>query len=397
MQQTCGTARLISLAFGLSLVPGAEAVRAEEPRKIGDVVITGFLEAESGFDSNPDNRFFEDGTSLLKGEGGLTFSRLTKATASELNIGARGVDFDQLEEGLEKRWDARASFHSTIALSDADKLKFGLSGVRDFFSLQRADIARAYLDYTHTADTSRWRFQGRSHVEQNIESDVQGTLALDIFNVTRDRAFDYVRTDGQVGFIGLTNKQFQPFFIYQVADLSYYHQVANPTVDRDAMEQFGIAGIRYQPNKDFRFDLGWRVSYRDFGDLDVPNFATDFVDINAFWQVTETFKLTGVVERFFSEPSTSLGLADDTTAYGVTADWDLTPKLRFSTAVHTYRQAPIGDDFKFFRTTLSGVISYDMNDTTQYFISAYGRWVEETVTGDSYDRYKIGSGVRIRF
>ncbi len=309
----------------------------------------------------------------------------------------RGVNFDQLEEGLENRWDARASFHSTIALSDANKLKFGASYVRDFFSLQRADIGHAYVDFTHVATDYRLRLQGRSHVEQNIENTAQGTLPFDIFNVTRDRAFDYVRTDGQVGLIAFTSRQLQPFLIYQLADLSYYHQVSNPTLDRDAVEQFGIAGLRYQPHKDFRFDLGWRVSYRDFGDRVVPNSATDYLDINAFWQVTDTLKFTGIVERYFSEPSTSLGLADDTTAYGITADWDITQKIRLSTSVNTYRQAPIGDDFKFFKTTVSGVLSYDANETTQYFLSAYGRWVEEVVTDDYYDRYKIGSGVRVKF
>jgi hypothetical protein len=195
----------------------------------------------------------------------------------------------------------------------------------------------------------------------------------------------------------MTKAMFQPFMIYNFGDVNYYNQVAGASINRDARDQFGVAGVRIEFDKTFRVDVAGRINHREFDDVDITRFTRGFVDINAYWQPTNSFKATLVIERFIKEPATSFGLADDDRAVGLTADWQIDPKWRMSWAGYYDRIEAIGDDVRYNKYSTLLSLTYEPTKNYEIFVSGLGKWVTEEVSGDSYSRYKIGSGVRFKF
>lgn len=361
-----------------------------------DLKFKPYIEVEGGYDSNPDNLVAKEGSSFEKMEAGLRASAERKNQYHELNLKVRDVRFNDLDRS--NRWEIKAAWDSTFELSDSETLKTGTSFFRDFFSLDRANIYHSYTEYAKRTEDYRLRLQARSHVEQNIGDDGQrDETDTDIFNISRGKAFDYSKSDGQVSLLTFTRYWVQPFAIYDLADLDYFNQVSNPLVDRNALEQYGVAGLRFQFNKDFRIDVGGRVNDRDFNDKTIDRKNTAWVDVNAYWQPTDDVKLTALLERVIKEPSTSFGLADDVRTVGATFDWDFCRNWSLAVAGYYDRVEPIGDDLRYNKYLTTATLSYEPNDNLELFLSTLGKWVNEEVTGESYDRYKIGAGARLKF
>ncbi|MEQ1718414.1 MAG: outer membrane beta-barrel protein, partial [Hyphomicrobium sp.] len=242
-----------------------------------------------------------------------------------------------------------------------------------------------------------FKMLGKNHTEHNFDNDVQGTKTFDDFVVSRARSFDYSRSDGQMNLLTFTRSMFQPFAIYDFGHIDFYNQTAGASRDRDATENFGIAGVRFQPHQDFRIDVGYRLNHRAFDDRTVSSFTSDSIDINMFWQPFKDLKLTGVVERYFDESTSSFGLVDDVQTYGTTVDWTLMPRWRLAGTTYFDRETAVGDTIIYKKLTSTLSLTHDINEHLEIFVSGLGKWVKEEASGDSYDRYKIGSGLRYKF
>ncbi len=354
-----------------------------------------YAEIEGGYDSNPDNLVRHKGSAFEKLESGLVASQETTDAFYLLALKGRDVHFESLDRS--QRWDFKAEAEAAFQLSERSKLKIDGSYLHDAFSLDRADIYKARADYSYTAPDFRVRLQAKSHVEKNIGGDEQGALDIDVFNATRNSAFDYWRADGQIAVLAFTSGWLQPFAIYDYANIDYFSQAADPSIDRNAREQFGIAGVRVQPSKDFRIDLGARVNHREFDEPTLRRFTSTFFDANLFWQPIDDVKITAVIERYLREPTTSFGLVDDVKSYGLTIDWRVQQAWFIKGSVYYDEIRPIADDFKFHKITTSLSVSYRPSDRLELFVSGLTRWSHEVVTDESYDRFKIGSGVRFKF
>jgi hypothetical protein len=388
--------RLAELICSLAAaVAGATTAFAEQQVPGTKVEFKPYVEAEGGYDSNSDNLVDNTPSAFEKIEGGLTLSAKTPSEYTALTLRARELHFDDIDR--ENRWDFKAAFDATFDLSDTQTLKVGTNYFRDFLSLDRADIISSYGDYALRTQDFRFRAEAKSHVEINIEDGGQGDETLDVFNVSRGKAFDFSRTDGRVSLLTFTRFWLQPFVIYDYANLDYFSQVSNPLIDRNANEQFGIAGARVEFDKRFRIDVGLRLNDREFDDDVVHRFSSEYVDVNMFWQPVDALKITGIVERILDEPSTSFGLADDVRSYGSTLDWDFSPRWSLSLSGYYDRVEPIGDDLLYNKLIGTVAVTYEPNDNTELFVSTLGKWVREEETGDEYTRFKVGSGVRLKY
>ena len=354
-----------------------------------------YAEVEGGYDSNPDNLVHHKGSAFEKLEAGVVASQTTTDAFYLLALKARDVHFETLDRS--QRWDFKAEAEAAFQLSDTSKLKIDGSYLHDSFSLDRADIYKARADYTYKEADYRVRLQAKSHVEKNIGGDERGALDIDVFNATRSSAFDHWRADGQIALLGFTRGWLQPFAIYDYANIDYFSQAADPSIDRNAREQFGIAGLRVQPSKDFRIDLGARLNHREFDEPTLRRFTSTFFDANLFWQPIDELKITAVIERFLRETTTAFGLADDVKSYGMTVDWRVQTAWFIKGSVYYDEIKPIGDDFKFRKVTTSLSVTYRPSDRLELFASGLTRWSHEEFSGDGYDRYKIGGGVRFKF
>lgn len=377
--------------FGLSVV---SAWSGDVPGT--KVVYSNYIEVEGGYDTNPDSLIRHTATPFGKLEFGGKAAAERPQELYELTYKLRGVKFEDLD--IDNRWDGRIGLDMKFDLAPNQDVKIGSSYLRDFFSLNRADVVKSYADYSYRAEDFKVRLQAKSHIETNIERSTGLAPAdPDVFDVIRGKAFDYSKTEGQVAFIGFTWAMVQPFVIYNFANVDYFNQVANPIIDRNAVDQFGIAGVRLDFGKAFRIDLGGRVNDRDFEDRDITRFRSSFFDMNFVWNPTSTLQVKAVIERLIKEPSTAFGLADDVHSYGITTDWKATEKLRFVVSAYYDRVVPIGDDFAFNKYTLTATSNYELASNLDWFVSGLAKWVNDDVTGESYTRFKLGSGFRMKF
>lgn len=391
---------MVAILSGLSYSPLAFA---EEATTVpGTVAIAGtswkfspYIETEGGYDTNPDGLVARVGSSFAKIETGGDVKAKSATETYIASVRARNFEY----EGLERphRWDFRAALEGQFDLPDQQTLKLGSSFLRDRYSLNQGDLYRGFVDYSRKGENYRLRLQGKSELLSNEDHENPGDIDVDLFNAARGRAFDYLRSEGQVALLTFTQLMVQPFAIYNWADANYYNQVEDRSIDRNAREQFAIAGVRLQLDPSFRVDVGQRINERHFDDSEVHSFHSSFYDINVYWSPAEWLTITGVVERTIKEPSTALGLADDVRTYGATISWRLSPQFRINGDGFYDHIAAIGDTLVFDKYTarLSG--TYEVTKNLELFVSMLGRWNKEETTGESYQRYRIGSGVRINF
>lgn len=355
-----------------------------------------YVETEAGIDTNPDNRFDQDGSGFVKLETGM---RATMERAKEyyaLTLKGRFLDFRDLEDE-QHRPDFKAAVDTSFTLSDTETLTAGTYFLRDLISLAEADIFHSYLEYAVRTDSFRLKLTGKNHTEHNFDNAAQGTERFDTFVISRPKAFDYARSDGKLSILAFAQGMLQPFFIYDFGHIDYYNQYSAASLDRDATEHFGIGGLRFQPDRNFRIDVGYRLNARDFEDRVTTHKTTDFIDINVFWQPVETLRFTGVVERYFDEATTAFGVVDDVKTYGMTFEWDLDPKWRATGTAYYDRETALGDTLRFDKVTTTMSVTHYWDKNIELFVSGLAKWVEEDLSGESYDRYKIGSGIRVNF
>ena len=357
-----------------------------------------YVESEAGYDSNPDNSFDEDGTSLLKLEAGFKATAETESEFYKLAVRGRFIDYHDLPEDIRHRADFRASLDTTIVLSKSETLYAGTYFLRDLISLARADIGNSYLEYALKKDDFRVKLQAKSHVEHNFDNDSQlAGESFDNFSVSRARAFDYARSDGQINVLTFTRSWLQPFAIFDYGNINYYNQVAGASIDRDANEFYAIGGIRLQPASNFRIDAGYRYNYRDMDDQNFSQEEKGYIDLNVFWKPIDTLKVTGIVERHFDEPSSSFGIVEDVKSYGTVVDWDFARDWRLTATGFYDREETVGVDRLDKKYTGTLAVTHYTSQNMEVFLSTLFKHVEEDFTGDSYNRYKVGAGVRLKF
>ena len=75
----------------------------------------------------------------------------------------------------------------------------------------------------------------------------------------------------------------------------------------------------------------------------------------------------------------------------VSGSWTLYGKA-FLDEVH-----PIGDTFDFSKYNLGLGAINELKKNTDIYADYAGKYVKDSVTGDSYTRHRIGAGVRLKF
>lgn len=387
-----------ALLGAVTLCVGAPIIACAEEISVPGTTVkyNTYIEGEGGYDSNPDSLFRQAGSPFERVEGSFKVTSTTATETYDFTLKGRDIQFNDLDDS--NRWDAKATINGSLVVGQGQKLSLGTYYLRDFVALDKLEVVHSYGEYAVTGDDYRVRLETRSHIEHNLGEDVRGLKQIqDDFDVSRGAAFDYSRTDGRVSAIAMTKAMLQPFMIYNFGGLDYFNQASGASIDRSARDQFAIAGLRFEFDKTLRVDVGGRVNHRDFDDKAISTFTRGFVDINAHWQPTQAFKATLVIERFLREPTTSFGLADDVRSVALTAEYRIDPLWRINAAGYYDRVEAVGDDFRYNKYSTTMSLTYEPNKSYEIFVSGIAKWVTEEVSGESYTRFKIGSGVRFNF
>ncbi|MEQ1719351.1 MAG: outer membrane beta-barrel protein [Hyphomicrobium sp.] len=388
------------------------------------IIIRPHAAIETGYDSNLDGAHSAKGSWFEKTGGGFNFKADRPGQAFHLSIAGQDFRFPELEKP--HRWDVEVAGGVEYALWDSAKLKFETSFLRDYYPSHPAEVGATRLELVETAKTFNLRLMAKATAEHSLsgapgpdfDGDYDGSGPddpdamiervngseydtsdpdQDYPHLPRNTAFDVLRFDAHMALMVGTDQWLQPFVIANAAILDYFSQSPLSLIDRNATEQFAVAGVRLKPSSAFWVDIGGRVNHRDFDDLHVSQFTSVWGDTRLYWQVNDDLKFTGRIERFIREPVTSLGLADDVRTFGLSMDWRVSEDVRV-VAKGTFDQfSAVGEVAE--REKLFGRLDvfYALSDRIELFTSVLGRHFILTTTDTATERVRASAGVNVKF
>jgi hypothetical protein len=353
----------------------------------GSGKISFFATTESGFDSNLDNRFVSHGSPFdLVQLGASGAYKATDSSAYSFYLGGRDYWYRDLD--LSQRYDVDAAVGARYDFSPNTALKVGTSYYKDAISLDQFDIYKGFADLVNEGESYRFRLKLDSHTEVSTNE----SEFIDV----RNKDFNYTKNGTTASLLMWRTMMIAPFIMANYSDIDYFDQLATSPIDRRAKEYWGVTGARVTFNPGFFVDLGARYNHRDFADHAISQFSSTFYDARLFWRITNGLTLNGVVERQIKEPTTLFGLADDVTTYEVSFDQRIdqwTIRGRF----FVDHVEPIGDPLNYYQYNWSVGLGYQLSKNAEVFTEYLGRHVSEKVNDATYERARVGAGIRMTF
>jgi hypothetical protein len=346
-----------------------------------------FAATQGGFDSNLDNRVASHGSPFEMFQLGANGSyKPTDSSAYSFYLSGRDFWYNDL--AVPQRYDVDAAVGARYDFSPETALKIGTSYYKDAISLDRFDYYKSFADLVNEGESYRLRVRLDSHTEVSTNESA--------FTGIRNKDFDFTKNGSTASLLMMRNLMIAPFIMGNYTDIDYFNQLANAQIDRRAREFWGAAGARVTFNPDFFVDLGARYNHRDFADQTITQFSSTFYDARLSWHVIDGLTLHGIVERQIKEPTTSFGLADDVTTYEVSFDERIERwTLRGRAFLDHIR--PIGDPVNYYKYNWFLGIGYEFSKNTELFAEYLGRHVTEKVNDTTYERARVGAGVRVTF
>jgi Putative beta-barrel porin 2 len=346
-----------------------------------------FAATQAGFDNNLDNRVASRASPFEMLQLGANGSyKPTDSSAYSFYLSGRDFWYNDLP--VSQRYDIDAAVGARYDFSPETALKIGTSYYKDAISLDRFDIYKGFADLVNEGETYRLRVKLDSRTEVSTNESV--------FANVRNKDFDFTKNGTTASLLMMRNMMIAPFIIGNYTDIDYFNQLANAPIDRRAREFWGTAGARVTLNPDFFIDLGARYNHRDFADQAITQFSSTFYDARLTWHVTDGLTLHGTVERQIKEPTTSFGLADDVTTYEIAFDQRIQRWTLRGRAFLDHVQ-PIGDTVNYYKYNWFLGIGYEFAKNTELFAEYLGRHVTERVNDLTYERARVGAGVRVTF
>jgi hypothetical protein len=354
-----------------------------------------FAATQAGFDSNLDNRFLSRSSPFEMLQLGTSGSyKPTDSSAYSFYLSSRDFWYNNLD--VSQRYDIDAAVGARYDFSPTTALKIGSSYYKDAISLDRYDYYKGFADLINEGEIYRLRVKLDSLTEVSTNQLLSGTVAPNIFAVANNKAFDFTKNGATASLLMMQKQMIAPFIVGNYADVDYFEQVANPSINRTAWEYWTTAGARVTFSPDFSVDLGARYNHRNFDDLIFTQFSSAYPDIRFTWHAYDGWTVRGIVERQIVEPTTSFGLADDLTTYELDFDKRF-DQWTFSGRAFLNHVKPIGDPFNYYKYNWFVGLGYDIDKNTKLFAEYYGRWVTEKVSDLAYERTRVGAGVRVSF
>lgn len=356
-----------------------------------------FVDFETGYDSNLDGSVRNrQGSVFAKGEAGFSLKARTDTRLFSTFIKGRRYKYEALD--ISNRWDFEAALGMRAYLGNNQTLKIGASFYRDQIALSTADLFDGFVDYKFRTDDISLRFKAKSHTEINTaDSDPGGVTNINIFNITRNSAFDYHRPEATLSVLTFKRSIIQPFFIGGAYYSDYFREVSNPVLTRVAAGLYVIGGARLKIGDNFRVDLGFRHNYRDTEDKLITEARRSFFDGRLKWTPTDRLKITAFVERKFRESTSLFGVVDDVRSYGIGAHLRLTDKIYTKFSGKIEQKDPFGDDLLYTKYVAKGSVTYKLNKKIELYSDWLYKRVEEDFFDESYNRYRGSAGVRVVF
>ncbi len=356
-----------------------------------------YVDVSTGYDSNLDGLVSNPTASgFVKVEAGFSWKTYVGPQLFSSFGKIRNFDYNNLD--VNNRYDLEAALGWRLKIDDNQTLKAGASFYRDHIALSKADLFDSFIDYRISKEQYSLRLKGKIHTELNTSADgAIGSETIDVFNISRNQAFDYHRPEATLNLLMLKQLPVQPFFIGGIYHANYFHEVAAPVLTREARGYYTIGGARIKLGNDFRVDLGMRYNRRFTQDKLVTHGMSNYFDGRLRWLPFENLKITAGVERKFSETTALFGVFDDVKIYTLGADWSLRDNVLLHLSGKKEVKDPFGDDLLYTIYTLKATASYRPKEQLEIYGEFLGKFVDEEFFNENYERYTIEVGVRMNF
>lgn len=360
------------------------------------ILVVPELRVEGGYDSNHDKLFTEDDSSFGLVDGSLLFGYVKDDRAVTLTFKGSYDRFSDLDP--DDRWDAGVSLDSYYRLNQNWEYSGGLFYLRDEVSLSENETFSSYsqLDYTtsHLEAYLRSESYDLKYTGETSGIDVIAPLDQPFF---RDKAFDHRRHQIAGGAIFRPNQLVGYYANGGFGIINYTNQPDESVINKDADEFWISGGFRFNLSPHLRAELGWRYNDRDIDDATFGNYDSNGFDAKVIWVPNSLLAVTYEADTFLGESAAAFSVVADVERHSITVA--LRPTSRSNIDLYAARELrkEVGSGLKYDEEKFAATYSYDLTNTSQFYVSALYEHIEENATVSDYERFRIGVGYRMKF
>lgn len=359
---------------------------------VGDgIVVAPTLQTEGGRDTNPNRLFDGEGSAFGRVDGGVTFGVVNEASATTLSLKGGFLHLGDLVR--DDRYDAGASIDTFYQLRPGHELTAGGFYLRDEISFTKSEVLGSYGDYSFTEE----HFEGFMQSRFSDVRYINGRSIAGLSPFFLNSAFDVRKYEQLGGFLFGRQSIVAAYVRGGVASIDYTDQRAETVIDRDAVDMFGVAGLRVTFSPFLRLDAGVRGNYRDLDDIVIDDVSTTGFDGALTWAPSARYQMKLAVERRLGEPSTSFSRVADVLEYSGRMVWRPLVRAELSLRAAQKESEEIGDGLTFVERSVAGEASYDVTQGVQVYLAALYERTHIEETEADFDRFRIAAGTRVQF
>lgn len=358
---------------------------------VGDgIVIAPSIQTEAGHDDNPDRLFDGPGSAYGRVDGGVTIGIVNPQMATTLSLKGGFVRYDELAR--DDRFDAGASLDTFFRFGPGQEITAGAFYLRDEISFTKSEVVGSYAEYAYTgADIEGFSQSRYSNVRY-----INGQNIVPLLPLFQNSAFDVEKFEQQGALLAGRRSIIGAYVRAGIASVDYTDQRAEAIIDRDAIDYWGVAGLRFTFSPWLRLDAGVRSNYRKLEDPTIKSANATGFDGALTWAPSERFLMKLGVENRLGEPSTTLGRVADILEYSGRMQWRPFARTMLSMRAAQKSSVELGQGLTFVERTVGGEATYDLTRGAQLYLASYYERTSIKETEAEYDRFRIGVGARVQ-
>ncbi len=355
------------------------------------------IRVEGGYDSNFDEFFTnpeESGYGLVDGQILLGYIKEDKAVTLTLKSGY--TNLPSLDD--EDRWFGSATLSSYYRLNENLEYSSSSFYIRDeeLFTNTETLSSASRLDFN---SEKIFAYLASLAYKQRYINDEQNLSSFDPSDrpFYRNKSFNIERQQLEAG--GLYGKD-KPVGVYGklgIGNSKYTDQPDPSTLDRDANDYWGVAGLNFNLSPYLVAQLGWRFNERDVDDSKFARYNSDGFDAKITWAPNELFSIIYEADSYIDEPAATFAYLADVRRHKITVS--MRPSVRSTLdliASHELRKE-VGSGLKYEEEAIGVEYAYYHTSTRQFYVTAYYEEVIEGCNCTDYNRFKLGVGYKINF
>ncbi len=360
------------------------------------IIVSPTIRTETGYDSNVDNLFSEPSSAYGIIDGSVVLGFVKPNQATTIALKGKRVQFEGLDRN--ERWDAGISLDTYKKLASGLEINAGALHLHDAVSYTTNEATAGYykLQYqNHFLET--YASGVTNQIRYLSQQAIPGSISVADRPFYFNSEYNHLRAEQTAGILVHRNNKFSPYLEGGYASIDYIDQKVAATVNRDAREYWGIAGVRINVIPRVRADIGYRYNRRDLDDTTITSYQTGYLDAKISWAPTDNFRAAFEIDRKLGEPSAAKSRLSEITTHSILLQYKATPRTQSTVRVYQKRSVDVGDATSFRERGYQSETTYDINNKTQFYFNSLWSQVKEEYSQTGFNHMKVGLGLRVKY